>query len=227
MLGKRSLMSVLAAVLVTGLFISGCAVNFYKQSPRSKKELKELKSKISDLEAQRRKEQDEFMAVKRALEDKLKSQIRDDQIELRLSKEGGLVIVLSDKILFDSGKAEVKKGAYPVLDKIAYIIKKKVPDKDIGVSGHTDNVPITYSGWETNWELSTARATNVLYYLESKGIPPKRLSATGYGEYRPIASNDTEAGRAKNRRVEIVILPQFAEKREEAAGAKGSGTPIK
>ena len=215
MLAKRYLMATLAVLVVTSMLVSGCALNFYKQSPRSKREIKDLKSKISDLEAQRSQEQIDFEETRRLLESKLKSQISDDQIELRMDKEGGLVIVLSDDILFDSGKAELKKDAYPILDKVIAIIKQKVPDKNIGVSGHTDNVPITYSNWKSNWELSSARATNVLYYLEGKGIPPKQLSATGYGEHRPIASNDTAAGRSKNRRVEIVILPAFLEKKEK------------
>lgn len=203
----------MVVLIAASMLVSGCALNFYKQSPRSKKKIKDLESKISDLEAQRAQEQREFEETKKLLEQKFKTQISDDQIGLRLTKEG-LVIVLSDDILFDSGKADLKKDAYPVLDKVIAIIKKKVPDKNIGVSGHTDNVPITYSNWKSNWELSSARATNVLYYLEGKGIPPKQLSATGYGEHRPIASNDTAAGRGKNRRVEIVILPDYAEEKD-------------
>ncbi len=204
------------AVLVMLCFLaSGCAVNFYKQSPRSKKKIKELEAKVSELEEARMAEQEKFTQVKRMLERKLKSQIADDQVSIRMS-DGGLVIMLSDNILFDSGKAELKKQAFPILDKVTAIIKREVPDKNIGIGGHTDNVPITYSDWESNWELSAARATNVLYYLEKKGIPAKRLSATGYGEYRPIASNDDPDGRARNRRVEIAILPEFVE--ERAAG---------
>ena len=207
------------ALIMSGLMVSGCAVNFYKQSPRSKKKIKELQTKISDLEAQRREELKNFEEAKRMLESKLK----DDRISLEMD-DRGLVIILSDDVLFDSGKAEIKKEARPILDDVASVVKKKVPDKSIGVSGHTDNVPITYSKWESNWELSTARATNVLHYLESKGISPKRLSATGYGEHRPIASNATAEGRAKNRRVEIVILPEYAEKRQkEASEDAGKG----
>ena len=146
------------------------------------------------------------------LERKLHDQIADDQVALHMD-DRGLVIVLSDDVLFDSGKAKIKEDAEPVLDKVAATIKRKVPNKNIGISGHTDNVPITYSKWKSNWELSTARATNVLHYLESKGVSAGELSATGYGEHRPVASNDTPEGRAKNRRVEIVILPEFVEKR--------------
>ena len=225
MRSSKGIFTVMALIVASSLLVSGCAVNFYKQSPRSKKQIKELQSKISDLEAQRRQEQLEFEEAKRMMEKRLMDQIKDDQVSFRLD-DAGLAIILSDDILFDSGKADVKKQAYPVLDKLVVIINDKVPNKNIGVTGHTDNVPIKYSGWKSNWELSSARATNVLYYLESKGISPKRLSSIGYADNRPIASNDTAAGRAKNRRVEIVILPEFSEKREDVAGQK-SDTNIK
>ena len=82
---------------------------------------------------------------------------------------------------------------------------------DIGIEGHTDNEPIKYSGWKSNWELSTARALSVLHYLiDEKGVAPIRVSAIGYGEYRPIASNSNKEGRQANRRVEIVILPNVS-----------------
>ena len=85
-----------------------------------------------------------------------------------------------------------------------------MPDLNIGIEGHTDNEPIEYSGWKSNWELSTARALSVLHYLaDQEGIAPQRLSAVGYGEYKPVASNDTKEGRRLNRRVEIVILPKI------------------
>ncbi len=215
MIGRNFFLAGTALVLMMSLMVSGCAVNFYKQSPRSKEKIKTLQNKISDLEAERQAERAQFEDTKRMLESKLKGQIDDKSISLQMI-DGGLVIILSDNILFDSGKAEVKRDAFPILDKVADILKKKVPGKNVGVSGHTDNVPIARSNWKSNWELSTTRATNVLHYLEGRGIPPKRLSATGYGEHRPIASNDTDVHRAKNRRVEIVILPEYAEKKDDS-----------
>jgi len=213
MQAKRIILLGLTTLVVSSLMTSGCAVNFYKQSPRSAKKIGELQAKINDLEAQRDAEQKQFEEVKRMLEQKLRGQISDDQITLTVD-ERGLVIVLSDNILFDSGKAEIKAGAYPILDKVAVIVNSEVPNKNIGVSGHTDNVPITHSGWKSNWELSSTRATNVLHYLVKQDVSPSRLSATGYGEHRPIATNSTSGGRAKNRRVEIVILPEFTEERQ-------------
>ena len=223
MKGSKNVLAYVAFILVLGVLVSGCAVNFYKQSPRSKQRIQELEGQIGDLEQQRLEEQREFAALKRELEGKFRDQIASDQVSLSM-RDGALVIILSDKILFDSGKAELKSSAYPVLDKIAKLIRSDAPGKNIGVAGHTDNVPITHSAWKSNWELSTARSTNVLHYLEDKGISPDKLSATGYGEHRPVASNATASGRAKNRRVEIMILPEFA---EEEAGAGREADLIK
>ena len=223
---KRFSLTAFIILVIAGFMTSGCALNLYKQSPQSRKKILELKSKVSTLEKEQRKEQREFSKVKKELESKLKKQISDKQVSVRM-QEGGVAIILSDNILFDSGKAEIKRQAYPVLDKVIRIIKTKVSDKNVGIGGHTDNVPITYSKWDSNWELSTARATNVLHYMMKKGVSPDRLSATGYGEHHPVASNTTDAGRARNRRVEIVILPQYAEEREGAEGEAGEEEYVK
>ena len=157
---------------------------------------------------QRAREKKEFEDMKRELEKKL----RGDNVKLDLS-DRGLVLTLADNILFDSGKAEVKENARPILDKIIVVIKKKAPDKNVGIEGHTDNVPIKHSGWKSNRELSTARANNVYHYLvKVGGLAPAKLTTMGYGEFRSVAGNDTEKDRAKNRRVEIVILPQYPKK---------------
>lgn len=121
-----------------------------------------------------------------------------------------------EKILFDSGSAEIKKEGKKVLDRVVEILKN-VKDRQINIEGHTDNVPISprlAQKFPTNWELSTARATNVVRYLQEKGIDPALLSATGYAEYRPVSPNDTEEGRAKNRRIEIVLVPLELKKSE-------------
>lgn len=190
----------LGIFILIGIFavnLSGCAINFYKGKPEQEKKIKKLTSQLEELEQ-----------AKRLLEERLSKEIGDKQVLLELAGRG-LVITMANDILFDSGKAKLKKEAYPVLKKVAAVIKETVPDRDVGVEGHTDNVPIKHSGWKSNWELSTARAMSVLHYLiDDCGISPKKLSAIGYGEFRPIDSNDTKAGRAKNRRVEIIILPK-------------------
>jgi len=115
-----------------------------------------------------------------------------------------------DKILFDSGEARIKEDGLKVLQRVVDILQT-VKDKNILIEGHTDNVPIVgrlAQRYPTNWELSHARAINVTRYLQEKGIDPRILSATAYGEYQPIADNSTPEGRAKNRRIAIILLPK-------------------
>jgi chemotaxis protein MotB len=143
------------------------------------------------------------------LQKKLEKEIQDGQIQLKEMKDR-LTMTMVDKILFASGSADVRKEGKKVLDKVIAILKD-VKDKRIQVEGHTDNVQIFSSiktKYPTNWELSVARATQVVRYLQEEGgLDPKLLSATGYSEYQPVASNDTEEDKAKNRRIEIVLLP--------------------
>jgi len=121
-----------------------------------------------------------------------------------------LTVNLVEKILFDSGRAEIKPRGLEILKRVGDILKG-VPDKVVRIEGHTDNVPIgaaLRARFPTNWELSTARATVVARFLQDKvGLDPTRLSATGYGEYRSVAPNDSEEGRAQNRRIEIILAP--------------------
>lgn len=126
-----------------------------------------------------------------------------DEIQLRMEKRG-IVIVLPEHITFDTGRAELKEEVLPVLDIIAGFVAK-IPNQII-VEGHTDSVPINTFLFPSNWELSVTRAVSVARYLaEERGLEPRRFVATGYGEYHPIADNDTAEGRARNRRVNIVI----------------------
>jgi chemotaxis protein MotB len=129
--------------------------------------------------------------------------------EVRISElKGKLTVNVVDKILFDSGKAALKPAGIKVLQQIGDILNSAV-DKNIQVEGHTDNVPISgglAARYPSNWELSTARATTVLHFLQDKvGVSGERLSAVGYGEYQPISSNATAEGRAENRRIQIVL----------------------
>ncbi|MEE9499884.1 MAG: OmpA family protein [Candidatus Omnitrophota bacterium] len=194
-------------LLVTLFVTTGCAINIYKKSPKARAKIAELSSEVAKLSELRTRERQDFEKMKRELERKLKG-----KVGLAVA-ERGLVITLANNILFDSGRAKIKEEAYPILDKITEVIKKRAPDKNIGIEGHTDNVPIKYSPWKSNRELSTARANNVYHYLvDTARLKPSKLTTVGYGQFRPIAGNDTVAGRAKNRRVEIVILPQYPRK---------------
>ena len=126
-----------------------------------------------------------------------------DQVSVGMKREG-LVITLSDSLLFDVGSATVRPEAKEVLGRLATVFAQS--PGNIRIEGHTDNVPPTPS-FPSNWELSARRAAGVLrYFTETVGLPADRFEAAGYGEFRPVAPNDTREGRAKNRRVEIVLL---------------------
>lgn len=129
------------------------------------------------------------------------------QINVSINEKGIVISIpesLAGQAFFDSGKADLKPVAKEVLSKIDKVIAT-LPNNII-IEGHTDNIPISTAVFPSNWELSTARATNVLRYMvEELRFPAIRIAAAGYGEHQPVAANDNEAGRAKNRRVEIII----------------------
>lgn len=134
-----------------------------------------------------------------------------DTVQIRKDSRG-IIMELKDNILFDIAKAKIKGPSRQILDKIT-ILLKSFPNQII-VEGHTDNVPIHNNEYDSNWELSTQRAVNVLkYFVENKKLSPKRFQAAGYGEYRPIAKNDTYGNRSKNRRVNILITAMEKEKK--------------
>ncbi len=139
----------------------------------------------------------------------LKKEIEAGEIKVTQFKDL-LTVNLVEKIVFDSGKAEIKPRGLEILKKVGDILKN-TRDKQIRIEGHTDNVPISAAlaaKFPTNWELSTARATVVgRYFQEKVGIPPQKLAPTGFAEYRPVASNTTTEGRAQNRRIEIILAP--------------------
>jgi chemotaxis protein MotB len=139
----------------------------------------------------------------------MKEEIQQGQVTITELK-GKLTVDVVDKILFDSGRAEVKPAGLEVLKRVVAILVG-VTDKTIRVEGHTDNVPISgalVKRYPTNWELAAARAINVTRYLEKEGIDPGLLSAAAFGEYQPVADNGTAEGRAKNRRIAIILLPK-------------------
>jgi chemotaxis protein MotB len=142
--------------------------------------------------------------VQHAIEEQLAALHLLDKVAYRLEERGLVVVIVTDQVLFDSGSAALRSQGLLVLDALVPVLAS-VPN-EIKVEGHTDNVPISSSRFGSNWELSTARATNVLRYLtEAKGLTMTRFEAAGLGETHPIADNASPAGRAANRRVEIVV----------------------
>ena len=188
------------------IMMSGCAVNFASRSPWDIRQLAELSDQLEQFKTLARlkaEEADQLRQAKAMLEQRLSS----SDVSVGYD-ERGLVARMLDQVLFDSGKAELRHSAAGVLDKVAQALQSAA-NQPVGVEGHTDNVPITRSGWADNKALSLARANAVVEHLTQKrGVDPSRLTAIGYGEERPIAPNDTAAGRQKNRRVEIIIMPK-------------------
>jgi len=140
---------------------------------------------------------------------KLESEIERGEVTIS-ELQGRLTVNMVERILFDSGKAEIKPQGLEVLRRVGNILNES-QDKVVQVEGHTDNVGISSrlkEKFPSNWELSTARAANVVHFLQDQvGIPGERLAVTGYGPYRPIAENDTPEGREQNRRIQIVLVP--------------------
>ena len=125
-------------------------------------------------------------------------------------RDGRLVLELANDVLFDSGRTSLKSDGQMALEEVANVLVT-LTDRELQVAGHTDNIPISSDRFPSNWELSAARAVNVVKFLVSNGVRPELLSAAGFGEHDPIASNDDPGGRAKNRRIEIVLQPDLAE----------------
>lgn len=187
-----------AVCLLAGvLALDGCALVIQK-GRRSDLE------KISALEKQ-------LQAMKDArdqLEKNLRPEIDDSSLKVEM-KEKGLVITVLAEVLFDSGKATLKPNGKTVLEQVGTMLNDKLGQYKVGIEGHTDNEPIAKSGWKSNWELSAHRALTVLHALiDNSGVAPERLNILGYGEYTPVAANDTKANRQLNRRVEIVVYPK-------------------
>jgi chemotaxis protein MotB len=137
----------------------------------------------------------------------LAKEVEKGQLQVRQYKNM-LSVDLAEQIFFDSGRATLKKGGREVLKKVGAALKD-YEDKVIRVVGHTDNVPVAKSlqtTFPSNWELSVARATNVVRFLQEAGVPPERMIPSGRGEYDPVAPNDTPEGRQKNRRIEIMLI---------------------
>ncbi len=200
----RSRQTTLIVLTILSFTLSGCTVIFQKGRRTDIEKISQLKSDYSSLQT----ELSDLEKAKQELEDRLRSEIADKQATVEMT-ERGLVITFVSEVLFDSGKDKLKTSALEHLARVSDVLKTTVSDLNVGIEGHTDNVPIKHSGWKSNWELSSHRALSVLHYLVSdQGIEPGRLAATGYGEYHPVASNDTAEDRQKNRRVEIVILPK-------------------
>jgi chemotaxis protein MotB len=167
-----------------------------------------LEAIISTVPVTAAKARDDLEQMRHELTQTLSREISQQKISVEMSREG-LVISLREAGFFDSGSATPKAESLPILREIAD--KLAHSPYDMRVEGHTDNIPIHTAVFDSNWELSSARATHIArVFLELKAITPERLSAAGFAEFHPVADNATADGRAKNRRVDLVILPRTA-----------------
>lgn len=169
------------------------------------------KAKLLDASRQTQKQYDALVAD-------LSQELKKGELQVRRYKDM-LTVEVAEQLFFDSGRAALKDSGKAVLKKVAGALKS-YEDKAIRVVGHTDNVPIAKAYqkvFPSNWELSSARATTVVRFLQEAGIEPERLVATGRAEYAPVAPNDSEAGRQKNRRIEITLVERgLLKERDEA-----------
>jgi chemotaxis protein MotB len=176
-------------------------------------------SSTSSSAAARAKEQEDFRRLKEQIDSYASQKGVQDKVESVIAQRGLVIRLLTDRVLFDSGAAELKPEATPVLTKVAEIVAREGKHQ-VMVEGHTDPVPIHGSLFPTNWELSTARASRVVRFLIDGGVARRRLSAAGYASLHPIADNATAAGRSRNRRVEIVLL-----RSGQGTAGQGGDTP--
>jgi chemotaxis protein MotB len=221
------------AVLAAGIIASGCVSNdtFKKMEADKNGEIAAIQKQKAVVEDQKKKLEQENTAMQQAvgslqqqkaalvaanqqrqqqydsLVQGLAKEVEKGQLQVRQYKNM-LSVDLAEKIFFDSGRAMLKQEGKEVLKKVAEALKG-YENKIIRVVGHTDNVKLAKSlqaTFPTNWELSVARATSVVRFLQDTGIPPERLIPAGRGEYEPVAPNDTPEGRQKNRRIEIMLI---------------------
>lgn len=184
----------------------------FNEATALNQELAANTKKLQEAKAELEKKSSEYQALASSLKDEIKS----GKIELS-ELRGRMTVKMKDKILFSSGSTKIGKEGVDALKKVGEALKD-VDGKLIRVEGHTDNVPVDPKGpFPTNWELSTTRSLEVVKLLQDSGVPATLLSAVGYGEHHPVASNSTPNGRSLNRRIEIVLAPA-----EQAPGAQKS-----
>lgn len=186
--------------------------SFEKTATATAADLNASRAELEDLRREK-DEADKRLAVFKAATEKFRKMIDSGKLQVQL-RHGRMVVKLPASVLFPSGSADLSKEGKDALTEVAHILKQ-FPERRFEVAGHTDNVPIAASGspspFKNNMQLSTARALTVSEALTSAGMNPARLSAAGYAEHQPAATNSREAGRQENRRIEIVLQPNLSE----------------
>jgi chemotaxis protein MotB len=212
---------VITAIVALSLVMGGCVSTSTHEKMQAdknqeiaslQKEKTSLQEQVAALEQHQRALEttsQQRQAQYDALVNKLSKEVQSGQLKVR-QYQNMLSVEVAEQIFFDSGRAALKSSGKEVLKQVGEALKS-YDKKIIRVVGYTDNVPISQAiqnVYPTNWELSVARATNVVRFLQEVGVPPERLVASGRGEYAPVAPNDTPEGRQKNRRIEIMLIDQ-------------------
>ena len=167
-----------------------------------------LERALEELRAREKQAQQRLQVFTEML-NKFKAMIDSGKLRVRVVR-GRMVVELAENILFDSGRADLKKEGQEALTQVGGVLSS-IANRDFQIAGHTDNIPIKSARFPSNWELSTARAVVVTKFLAEKGVDPARLSAAGYADTQPVASNAEADGRQQNRRIEIVLMPNLDE----------------
>jgi chemotaxis protein MotB len=211
--------TIAAIAALAALASAGCAGNdkaLMNEIDDLKAQIEQLKQELAKTDAERLAEIEKAqleakarLEIARKLLGEFEDLIKAGKLSLKV-KNGRMVIEMPTAVLFASGKNELSADGKATLAEIAEVLAT-IDNRRFQVAGHTDNVPKKYMKFEDNWELSAARALVVVKFLESKGVKAEVLSAAGYGEFQPEASNDTDDGKAQNRRIEIVLVPGLAE----------------
>ena len=171
--------------------------------------LEERERALAELR-ERQRQAEERLQTFRNLMQRFQSMIDSGQLRVRIVRNR-MVVELPEGVLFDSGRARIKDDGEATLSEVATVLAE-VPDREFQIAGHTDNVPVgRRSRFDSNWELSAQRAVNVARFLVTQGMPANRISAAGYADTQPVASNDSDEGRAQKRRIEIVLVPSLDE----------------
>lgn len=191
-----------------------------KERQRAQEEAARLQAELQRLAEENRLATEN----RRKLEDEMREALQSRDVTIS-ELAGKLTVSILDRVLFASGEAEIKAEGQEVLRKVAGVLKQ-FPDRQIQVIGHTDNVPIRTARFPSNWELSTARAMAAVRFLtEQAGVDAGRLGAVGQGEFHPVADNGTAEGRAKNRRIAIVVLPELFKANPELPAPEPAPAP--
>ena len=201
-------------------------------STQAERQAAQLQQELTNSQARIEALIKEKEAVKKAqheIEQQMRNALQSKDVTIS-ELQGKLTVNILDRVLFASGEAELKPEGESVLSQVAGVLTQHT-NRQVYVIGHTDNVPIrasVFSRYPSNWELSTARATSALRYLvEKAGVDPTRMAAVGYGEFHPIADNTTSEGRARNRRIAIVVMPEHFNPLESPQSERKENPPVK